>query len=176
MDDVPDGELVTRALGGSREAVDAVFARSWPVAWWSSYSVLGDREGADETAQEAILRVFSSLDRFDRTRPLRPWVARIATNQALNVLRTRGREIPVEFVPEVDVPDLVDGVAERDALIRALRDLPHERRMVVAMRYFGGLEPTEIAHALDVPVGTVSSRLSRALTELRTLLGGAHRR
>jgi RNA polymerase sigma factor (sigma-70 family) len=61
-------------------------------------------------------------------------------------------------------------VLDRDALLGAVARLPSERRVVVAMRYWLDLDPPEIAAALGVPVGTVSSRLSRALSELRQLL------
>ncbi len=67
-------------------------------------------------------------------------------------------------------PDHAELSGDHDLLIAAIRRLSEDRRVVIALRYFGDLEPSEIAYALGVPTGTVTSRLSRALTELRTLL------
>lgn len=166
-----DGEVVLEVLGGSPSAVDELFRRCWPTAWWSAFAVLGERSGADDAAQDAIERAFRSLRGFDQTRPLRPWVGRIASNLALNRLRSGRREVLVaEPHPNGTGPDGAQGLEQRDELMAALRALSVERRTVVALRYFGDLEPAEIAVVLDVPVGTVYSRLSRALSELRGLL------
>lgn len=166
-----DGDLVAGALSGSDAAADELLARHWPLAWWTAYSILGDRTTADDVAQEAVERAFGSLARFDRSRPFRPWLARIAANQALNARRTGLRELPVAD-PERNGHQPAPEAAheQRDELMTALRKLPEARRVVVALRYFGDLDTSEIAVVLDLPVGTVSSRLSRALAELRGLL------
>lgn len=166
-----DSELVMRTRAGEDGAADALFERHWPAAWWTAFSILSDRALADDAAQEAVARAFAALDRFDTSRPFRPWLVRIAANQALNVRRSRRHEVTF---PEPALnghgPDHADHLAARDALVGALRRLPEERRTVVALRYFGDLTPDEIAAALELPVGTVSSRLSRALAQLRELL------
>lgn len=166
-----DGELVAGALAGSRAAADELFARYWPSAWWTAYSILGDRAAADDVAQEAIARAFGVLERFDRSRPFRPWLARIVANGAFNALRSARREVLVaEPNPNGHAPAPAVAHEQRDELMTALRTLSDERRIVVALRYFGDLDTSEIAEVLDLPVGTVSSRLSRALTELRAIL------
>lgn len=166
-----DGELVAGALSGSDAAADELLSRHWPLAWWTAYSILGDRVAADDVAQEAVERAFGSLDRFDQSRPFRPWLARIAANQALNARRSGRRELPMAD-PEMNghQPAPAMALEQRDELMQAVRRLPEERRLVVALRYFGDLDTSEIAVVLDLPVGTVSSRLSRALAELRDLL------
>lgn len=171
MDTADDSDLISQVLAGSQEAAHALFERHWTSAWWTAYAILGDRTRADDVAQESIARAFSSLHRFDLGRPFRPWLARIAANDALNVVRARRREVlTAEPSPNGHRPDASERFVEHDRLIEAMRTLSEDRRMVVALRYFGDLEPAEIAHALDLPIGTVSSRLSRALTELRVLL------
>lgn len=171
MESAKDSELVGHVLAGSQEAARALFERHWTSAWWTAYSILGDRTRADDVAQEAIARAFSSLDRFDRGRPFRPWLVRITANDALNLVRARRREVlSAEPSPNGHRPDTSERFAEHDRLMDAMRTLSEDRRIVVALRYFGDLEPAEIAHALDLAVGTVSSRLSRALAELRALL------
>jgi RNA polymerase sigma-70 factor (ECF subfamily) len=107
------------------------------------------------------------MHRFDTSRPFGPWIDRIAVNQALNILRARRRE--VELVGEFPVADLYPEIAERDEVVRALGTLSEEQRLVVVLRYWADMTPSEIAGALDAPVGTVSSRLARALVALRTV-------
>lgn len=163
-----DGGLVERYRAGSEQAGSLLVERHWPRAWRAAYAVLGDRPAADDAAQSAIERAFTEMDRFDTSRPFGPWIDRIAVNQALNILRARRRE--VELVDEFPVADLYPEIAERDEVARALGSLSEEQRLVVVLRYWADMTPSEIAGALDAPVGTVSSRLARALVALRTVL------
>lgn len=145
-----------------------LFDRHWVRAWKAAYAVLGDRHGADDAAQRAVERAIRSLDQFRTDGSFGAWISRIATNQAINVLRRRRPTSPLSEA--IAAPDAYAEVVERDALLAAVAHLGEERRVVVAMRYFCDLDPPEIAEALGIPVGTVSSRLSRALSELRAHL------
>lgn len=153
---------------GSARAADVLFDRHWTGAWRAAYAVLGERAGADDAAQRAIERAIRSLDRFRDDGAFGPWLRRIAVNQAIDMLRRRRPEAPLN--DEHPGPDPYAEIAERDALVAALGRLSEERRTVVAMRYWLDMDPPEIAEQLGVPVGTVSSRLSRALSDLRELL------
>ncbi len=136
--------------------------------------MLGDPAGADDAAQSAVERAFRSLNRFDVARPFGPWLARIAANQALNAIRDRKPVVGLEAVigsgSEPTGPDPYEDLAVRDEVVRAVAGLRQERRVVVALRYWADLGPSEIADALGLPLGTVTSRLSRALVELRAAL------
>jgi RNA polymerase sigma-70 factor (ECF subfamily) len=169
-----DADLVKAARAGSLAAADRLLGRYWPRAWRTAYAVLGDRAGADDAAQSAVERAFRSLDQFDLRRPFGPWLAQIAANQALNAIRSRKRHVPLDEVvasgAEPVGPDAYADIAARDEVVRAVGNLQPERRVVVALRYWADLGPGEIAAALDVPIGTVTSRLSRALAELRAAL------
>lgn len=167
-----DAQLVKRARGGAADAAEALLERHWDRAWTAAYAVLGNRSAADDAAQSAVERAFRALDSFDESRPFGPWLARIAANQALNQIRARRREVALD--EELPGEDRYEGVDARDEVIRAVAALPPDRRMVVALRYWADLEHSEIALALDVPVGTVSSRLSRAIRELRIALEEVH--
>jgi RNA polymerase sigma factor (sigma-70 family) len=163
-----DSQLVAAIRRGSPDAADALFERHWPGAWRAAYALLGERGAADDAAQRAVERAIRSLDQFRAGAPFGPWIRRIAVNQALDALRRRRPEQPL--TEATAGPDPYAEVLDRDALLGAVARLPSERRVVVAMRYWLDLDPPEIAAALGVPVGTVSSRLSRALSELRQLL------
>jgi RNA polymerase sigma-70 factor (ECF subfamily) len=163
-----DAELVQAIRRGRVEAAELLLERHWPRAWSAAYAVLGDRGAAEDAAQSAVERALRSLDRFDTARPFGPWLGRIAANQALNVLRSRRREAPLEV--DVQAADVYGDVLLRDEVVEAVGRLGEDRRVVVALRYWADLAPREIAEVLDVPVGTVTSRLSRAIGELRIIL------
>lgn len=163
-----DRDLVRQARRGSLASADALLDRHWSRAWKAAYAVLGDRTSAEDAAQSAVERAFRNLHRFDEGRPFGPWLARIAVNQALNSLRSRRDEI--RLGDHHAGPDLYADVLDRDEVVRAVASLAPERRVVVALRYWADLLPAEIAGLLEIPVGTVTSRLARALNDLRAVL------
>jgi RNA polymerase sigma-70 factor, ECF subfamily len=166
MDDRSDRVLVRAACNGDREAAGALFTRHWQPAWRVAYGITGRRALADDVAADAFERAFAALARFDGRRPFTPWLHRIVVNRALDLLRAErrlvGGDLAVEAVEAVEVD--AQGDAE---LLDAVHGLPLQRRAVVILRYGVGMTPAEIALVLDVPVGTVHSRLARALDQLR---------
>jgi RNA polymerase sigma-70 factor (ECF subfamily) len=165
MGDRSDAALVHAIRAGSREAAAELFARHHRTVWQTALAIGGRRSLADEIAQETFVRLIERIDRYDPTRPLRPWLQRIAANRAIDVLRRERRERPLEEaeegVVEWDPGELDPGFATRMAV------LGPERRAVILLRYALDLTPHEIAETLAVPVGTVNSRLGRALAQLR---------
>jgi RNA polymerase sigma-70 factor (ECF subfamily) len=165
-DDRSDRVLVRAACGGDREAAGALFTRHWQPAWRVAYGITGRRALADDVAADAFERAFAALARFDDRRPFAPWLHRIVVNRALDLLRAErrlvGGELALESVEAVALDE--DGDAE---LLAAVHALPLQRRAVVILRYGIGMTPADIATVLDVPVGTVHSRLARALDQLR---------
>ncbi len=145
-----------------------MFERHWTDAWRAAYAIVGRRECADDVAQDAFLKAFGALERFDVSRPFAPWLHRIVVNRALDELRSERRLVSIDELAEPAVWDVADGDA---ALLAAVADLPVDRRVVCVLRYGLGYSPTEIAGLLDVPVGTVNSRLGRALNDLRSREG-----
>ena len=161
-----DGELVARARRGSREAAGELFSRHWPGAWRLARAVTGRRDMADDIAQDAFERAFAALSRFDRSRPFAPWLHRIVVNRALDLLRSERRLVGLEAAERVE-GEWRNVSAEDRALLEAVAGLPAQRRVVIVLRYGMGYPPPEIAELLGLPVGTVHSRLARALDELR---------
>jgi RNA polymerase sigma-70 factor, ECF subfamily len=120
---------------------------------------------ADDIAADAFERAFGALNRFDRRRPFAPWLHRIVVNRALDLLRAERRLVGGELGPET-AAEPAAGAGDLE-LLDAVQALPLQRRAVVILRYGIGMTPTEIAGILDLPIGTVNSRLARALEQLR---------
>lgn len=168
MDD--DQRLVAAALAGSAEAGDELFARHWLGAWRLALSVTGSSGAADDIAQDAFERAFRGLAGFNGRSSFRTWLSRIVVNRAIDVSR---RERRCESLKETETlfgPWSDDDVLRDRDLLDAVAALAQERRTVVALRYWAQHSPAEIAEILDLPLGTVHSRLARALTELRSRL------
>lgn len=165
----PDDEaLVRRAQAGSRDAAGELFARHWDRAWRTALGITGRPTSADDVAQAAFERAFAALDSFEPSRPFAPWLHRIVVNGALDHLRRERHLVLMAEPPEAwsDAPALP---GDRRALA-ALALLSPERRVVVVLRHLLDYQPHEIAPILGVPVGTVNSRLARAVAELRRML------
>jgi RNA polymerase sigma-70 factor, ECF subfamily len=164
-----DAALVSAARDGSREAVEALFRRHWRRLYRAAYAICQDAGAAEDVAQEAFLAALGALDRFDRRRPLAPWLDRIAANRAIDHLRARATR------PELLGDDAERGAARavepHDELLRALRALPDDQRAAIVLRHLLGFTPREIGRALGLPVGTVNSRMRRGLDRLAAVLG-----
>lgn len=158
-----DEELVGEARAGSRDAAGRLFDRHWRVVWRAAYAVSGSSEGAEDCAQDAFMRAFAHLGDY-RGPSFRAWVTRIAVNRSLDHLRRARRLTPIS---EETVDPSVRMPAPDAALDRALRDLSADKRAIVVLRFWLGYSPPEVADLLGLPLGTVHSRLSRALTQLR---------
>ena len=136
----------------------------WPRALRAAYLVTHDAQAAEDIAQESFLAAIRVLDSFDRRRPFGPWLHRIVVNRAIDWSRAR------RLRSEVELGELVPGSEEQpelaDETLAALARLAPEHRAVVVMRYLLEFTPGEIAEALDLPRGTVNSRLRRGLDTL----------
>lgn len=168
----PDRDLLVRARDGDRDAFGTLIRRHQQRIFGLGARLLGNATEADDLVQDTFLRVWRALDRFDEARPFVPWLVRIATNRALDVLNARSRragEEALEALPwEGPSPDEdVDRARLRKEVMRALQTLPDDQRSVLVLRAYEGLSYREIADALELPIGTVMSRLARARETMR---------
>ena len=165
--------LVREAQRGSTEALEALFRREWPRAYRAAYLVVHDAAAAEDIAQEAFLAAVRALDRFDRRRPFGPWMHRIVVNRAIDVARARAlrHEVDAAAAEHVEAAPDPPSLPLSDALLEAVRSLGPEQRALVALRYLFEYTPGEIARVLDIPRGTVNSRLRRALDRLAEIVG-----
>src|SRR5213595_2189305 len=161
-----DRAWVRGAQRGSAADLESLFRHHWPRAYRAAYLVVHDSAGAEDIAQEAFLAAVRALDRFDRRRPFGPWLHRIVVNRAIDWARARALRPEAE---EVDAP--APERPERDEeLLRELDRLTPEHRAVIVLRYLLEYTPGEIAELLELPRGTVNSRLRRGLDSLKDRL------
>ena len=134
----------------------------------------GDREAARDAAQEAWAEIVAGFDRLREVRAFPAWAYRIVTRRCARhvgqAMRQRQLDAAVDVEAELE-PDPGAG-ADGDRLRRAIRALPEEQRAAIALFHFEELSIAEVAIALDVPAGTVKTRLMHARRKLRAVLGG----
>lgn len=152
------------AQAGSASDLEALFRAHWPRAYRAAYLVTHDAAASEDIAQEAFLAAIRRLDRFDRRRPFGPWLHRIAVNRAIDW--TRSRRLRGEIPLDETVSPKEGSRPPGDDVLSALARLSPEQRAVIVMRYVLDFTPGEIAEALDLPRGTVNSRLRRGLDHL----------
>jgi RNA polymerase sigma-70 factor, ECF subfamily len=156
---------VRAAQSGSHEAMEALFRAHWAPAHRAAFLIVHDAAAAEDIAQEAFLAAIRALERFDRRRAFGPWLHRIVVNRAIDWSRARAlrREVDEEIDPQAP-PETAAGWS--DEVVAALAVLDPDQRAAVVLRHLLEYTPGEIAGLLDVPRGTVNSRLRRALDRL----------
>ena len=155
------------AQDGSVADLEALFKYHWPRAYRAAYLVVHDAAAAEDIAQESFLAAVRNLDRFDRRRPFGPWLHRIVVNRAIDWSRARAlrREVGDAPLGIVAAPERSSNPHAR-SLAGALGSLSPEHRAVIVLRHLLEYTPGEIAELLDLPRGTVNSRLRRGLDAL----------
>jgi RNA polymerase sigma-70 factor (ECF subfamily) len=169
--------LIQGALAGSEADLETLFRTHWPRAYRAAFLIVHDHAAAEDIAQEAFVQAIRRLDRFDRRRRFAPWLGTIVANRAIDWARARAarRESGHELPEPAGPPDKPVGSYSEEVLA-ALAALTPEHRAVVVMRYVLEYTPGEIADALELPRGTVNSRLRRGLDALELTLQEAGRR
>jgi RNA polymerase sigma-70 factor, ECF subfamily len=173
-----DATLVAAAQAGDRNALDQLLRRHYEKIHGVCRRVAGSTRDADDACQEALIKITRSLPRFDGRSSFGTWAYRIATNAALDELRRRDRRPGLASGDDQRAIDPIDGrstrrfeeVTDRLLLDEALASLPDDLRVAVVLRDVSDLDYAEIAEALDVPVGTVKSRISRGRAALAEAL------
>lgn len=167
-------ELVARSRCGDTAAYDQLVGAYQHRIFSLAYRITGNREDAWDAAQEAFLKAYRNLRGFHGRAAFSTWLHRIAVNAALDVVRRRPAQLPVSLdVPLSALDDPADEVMRKDVqqrVHRAIATLPFEQRVVIALRDLQGMRYEEIAEALQIPVGTVRSRISRGRETLRVML------
>lgn len=170
-----EADLIERARHGDVSAFEALVRAHQEVAFRTAWLSSGAADDAEDAAQEAFMKAFAALPRFRAGAAFRPWLLAIVANEARNRRRSAGRrealtlrstDDRIEPSPE----STVLATESRQMLLDAVNRLPDADREVVSYRYLLELSEAETAAVLGVPVGTVKSRLSRALERLRGLM------
>jgi RNA polymerase sigma-70 factor, ECF subfamily len=178
----PDRTLVDQAAAGSRDAFDELVRRyHGRIYTLARVMTNGDAE-AEDLVQEAFVRAFRGISRFRGESAFGTWMHRIAVNVIKSHLVQRSRRSAAAPLQErsdggeslmeacASGEDLETAVVRRQAIDRALAELPVEQRLLVVLRDVQGLEYHEIAALTELPIGTVESRIFRARQRLRPML------
>jgi RNA polymerase sigma-70 factor (ECF subfamily) len=173
---VADAELARRAASGDAGAFGALVDRHAEAVRRAARALLGNEHDADDAAQDGLLAAWRAIDRYDSTRPFRPWLMRIVLNAARDLQRRgvvrRAEPIsPTEAAPGASPERETDRVLIREKVARALAALPERQRLAVTMFDAEGYAHAEIAEALGIPEGTVRSDVFHARRSLRATLG-----
>jgi RNA polymerase sigma-70 factor (ECF subfamily) len=171
-----ESTLIRRAADGDATAWETLTRTHQQAVFRLCYLLLGDPDDAEDTAQETFVRAWKHLQRFDPTRPLRPWLLSIASNLSSNRRRSAARylsalmrgfraEPPPAAVEEKSLQQI-----EASDLWRAVQRLHEADQQIIYLRYFLDLSVAETAETLNIAEGTVKSRLSRALEKLRAAM------
>jgi RNA polymerase sigma-70 factor (ECF subfamily) len=179
----PDSELVQRWQAGDERAFATLIRRHEARVFRLLYRMMGNREEAEDVAQEAFLSLHRHGHRFRREARFSTFVYRVAANAALNRRRTLGRnrnrvnELKVSQQAGFDLPaaprdpeDAAGGSEARARVQEALLELPEDLRLAVLLYDIEGQSYQEVARALGIPEGTVKSRIHRARGALRDRL------
>ena len=155
----------------SRDAFAQEVRSLTDTAFAVSYLILGHSADCEDAMSAAILRAYENRGKLKKRESFRAWFLQILRHEAYNLLRKQRRLTPVEELPEAPAPEGDD--AGRLDLQAALDQLTEDQRTALLLQQ-EGYDLAEIGQALDVPVGTVKSRLSRAKNTLRTILEDDH--
>jgi RNA polymerase sigma-70 factor (ECF subfamily) len=179
-----DRTLVAAAQTGDRDALEALLRRHHDRVLAVCRRLTGNPADAADAAQETLLAIVRGLPRFDGRSAVSTWIFRIATNACLDELRRRGRRatpigaltIEAGDVPRADAGAAahLDAVVDRLDLDAALQTLPDEHRAALVLRDVADLDYAEIASMLDIPLGTVKSRIARARAALAAAVRGGN--
>lgn len=172
-----DNELALRAGRGDKEAFDQLIRRHQGPVFRLCWSMTGNRADAEDATQEAFVRAYQSLSRFDASRPFGPWLRGIAGKVCLQLLRRRSvredRQLSLEASPvDPPAPAASESSQLADRAVAALGRLDETYRLPLVLFYLEDASVAEVAQALGLTPGAVRVRLHRGREKLREMLAG----
>jgi RNA polymerase sigma-70 factor (ECF subfamily) len=171
--------LIARAQRGDVQAYEQLVQQHEQIAFRVAYLITHEEHEAADAAQDALLRAYRALGSFKLGQPFRPWLLRIVTNTALNRMQAaqRRKRMNERYTQRVIIENgnlTIEGLAvkheQQQRLIAAVNQLNADQQALIALRYFLELPEAEVAAALNIPRGTVKSRLHRTLAKLREII------
>lgn len=155
----------------SEEEARALYETHSPYVYGIAFMLTRSAAAADDIMQETFLRAFQKYELYDRDRPVRPWLYRIAVNVTKSMLRRQRWLFFTDKVPEEQdnqwVEDRILKSENERELWNSVNGLSAKRREVIILHYYAGLSLPEVASILRIPEGTCKSRLHEALKQLR---------
>jgi RNA polymerase sigma-70 factor (ECF subfamily) len=182
MQHLSDEQLVTLVLQGKNQAFEILVERYQNQIFALAYRLGGDYDESRDLAQEAFIRIYQELSRFDTERKFFPWMYRVAHNTCINMLHKLPKEAStLDSIYDLAISDssqegsptaYYEQVEQRDTINQALQSLSESYRLPLVLKYLEGMSYKEISTQLDLPVSTIETRLFRGRTMLRKALAG----
>jgi RNA polymerase sigma-70 factor (ECF subfamily) len=175
--DMTDESLLARVASGDDDALGSLYDRFGRVAYGLALRILRDERLAEDAVQEAFLAVWRQAASFRPERAnARSWVLTFVHRRAVDLVRREERRRAEPLEPEAEAAtgstaEAVELRRRREAVQRALAQLPEEQRRPIELAYYGGFSQSELAERLGEPLGTIKSRMFTGLKRLRELLG-----
>ncbi len=185
--DTTDAELIALTLAGQDKAFRHLVNRYVTLVFNVIYRMTGNHELSEEMTQETFVKAYNHLQSFDRARPFRPWLLRIATNSTVTALRKQSKVVSLSAMLEentwneadyqermLDYPPVEDTLSrlERklssEEVMKVLATLDEKYRQVLVLRYTQDLSYEEIAETLNIPLNTVRTWIKRGLERLKS--------
>jgi RNA polymerase sigma-70 factor (ECF subfamily) len=163
-----DAEAIQLTLSGDKDVFAVIVARYTERAYRMALYILGSEQDAMDLSQDAFIRAYRNLKRFDTSRPFFPWFATILRNLCYNFSKRRKRHSAYN-IEDFQIAEPVKGVTAETRIVlnRALSELSPQEREIIGKFYFEALSYAEIADELGIPTGTVMSRLYYARKHLK---------
>jgi RNA polymerase sigma-70 factor (ECF subfamily) len=181
LEEQQDDELIRKAQGNDLYAFDLLVKRYQKKIYYLAYRMVKDHDAADDIAQETFIRAYSAIRSFERGHSFYTWLYRICMNLSINLLKRQKLVIsesqfgdqPSPLEKEAEKTDPSDHLASKELELRigrALNSLPPKYKAVLILRIYEDSSYEEIAHVLNISVGTVMSRLFRAREKMQDML------
>lgn len=162
--------LVKRAIKGDAVAFLQLSEHYQSGLYKTAYGILGNEHDAADAVQETLLKSYNDVKKLRKPELFKNWLYRILVNRCIDIIRQRKKITPVE---KIWLPDAVTEDNDTKLTVaQAVAALDDQHRVVVVLRFFQDMSLKEIASVLDCPVGTVKSRLHRAMQKLKIKLSG----
>jgi len=162
-----DQQLVSAANRGDRQAMTALYQRYRDWVYAFALHLCGNAEDAQDVLQDVFLYLFDKFPGFELGCRMKTFLYPVVRNLSLSAIRKRGRLVPLDAAAGQAQPDAQQDAAARLEFAELVADLPEVEREIVILRFSDGMSLQEISDQLGIPLGTVKSRLHRALGRLR---------
>lgn len=180
--DASDATILKLYKRNKNQVLELLYDRYKKYVYTIAYHYTGDKEDSLDVTQEVFLSIFKSLDRFDDSFSMLPWIKRISVNKCLNYLRDKKEALSLnqrtedghemqDFLPSGSSAEEESLYLDtKESLTRAIHDLPSEERMAIILRHMKSMKYEEIAKIMGVPLGTVKTYLHRGRKKLQVCL------
>jgi RNA polymerase sigma-70 factor (ECF subfamily) len=168
-----DPDLIVRAQHGDQRAFESLTIAHHRRLFRLAHGILGNPHLAEDATQQACLDIWRDIPRLRDPERFEGWSYRILVRCCYREAKRRPRWLPEAEIQPADEPRAVDASAailDRDQLERGFQRLPVDQRVVIVLRYLLDMTLEQVAETLDIPTGTVCSRLSRAMAAMRAAL------